>query len=68
VSRGRRSTAGDDNLAMGEVHHQFAKLRPVGSRAGDLLAEYLFAAGRFQLGNLVGEVLDVGRDAGIAVS
>jgi hypothetical protein len=48
--------------------HHLSKLRPVGRGAGDLLAERLFAAGRLQLGKLVGEVLGVGRDVGIAVN
>jgi hypothetical protein len=40
--------------------------QPVGGRAGDLLAEHLFAAGGLELVELAGEVLGVGRDAGIA--
>ena len=36
--------------------HQLLKLRPVGGGAGDLLAEYLFASGRLQLGELASEV------------
>lgn len=50
---------------MGKVR---LKLRPVGGRAGDLLPEHLFAPGSLQLGKLAGEVLGVGRDAGIAVN
>src|SRR4029077_1448784 len=41
---------------------------PFGGGAGDLLAEHLFAAGRFELGKLTAEVLGVGRDMGIAVN
>jgi len=43
---------------------ELPKLRPVSGRGGDLLAEYLFAAGRFQLGKLDAEVLRTSRDAG----
>ena len=46
---------------------QFPKLRPVGSCAADLLAIHALASGGLQLGDLAGEVLGVGRDAGIAV-
>jgi hypothetical protein len=48
--------------------HQFSKLRPVGGRAGDFLPEHLFAPGSPQLGKLAGEVLRLGRDAGVAVN
>jgi len=47
---------------------QFLKLRPVGGRSGDLFPEHLFAPGSLQLGKLAGEVLGLGRDAGIAVN
>ena len=57
-----------DNIAVGEGRRQLPKLRPVGGRVGDLLAEHLFAPGRFQLGKLAGQDLGVGRDAGIAVN
>jgi hypothetical protein len=40
----------------------------VGGRAGDLLPEHLFAPGRLELGKLAGEVLRLGRDAGVAVN
>jgi hypothetical protein len=40
----------------------------VGGRAGDLLAEHLFASSRLELGKLAGKVLGNGRDAGIAVN
>jgi hypothetical protein len=53
---------------VGEGRHQLSKLRPVRGHVGDLLAEHLFAPGRFRLGKLVGQVLGVGRDAGIAVN
>ena len=59
---------GDHNIAGREGLHQLLELRPVGGGAGDLLAEHLFAADRLQLGKLAGEVLGVGRDAGIAVN
>ena len=36
---------GDDDIAGREVAHELLKLRPVGGRAGDLLAEHLFAPG-----------------------
>ena len=45
-----------------------SKLRPVGGRAGDLLAEHFFTPGRLKLGELAGEVLRLGRDAGVAVN
>ena len=37
---------------MREDGFQLFKLWPVGGRAGNLLAEYLLASGRFQLGGL----------------
>ena len=49
--------------AGGELLHQLAVLRPVGRRAGDLLAEYLSSSGRLQLLDLAGLVLGGGRDA-----
>ena len=45
----------------------FFLYRPVGGRAGQLLAEHLFATSRLQLGELAGEVLRLGRDAGVTV-
>ena len=56
------------HVAGGEGGHQLLKLRAVGGRAGDLLAEHLLASGRLELGKLAGEVLGDGRDAGIAVN
>jgi hypothetical protein len=66
----RQAVNGRDDYhgAGGEVFHQFPKLWPVGVGAGQLLAEHLFAAGGLQLGELAGEVLRLGRDAGIAVN
>ena len=53
---------------MRENSHKLRKLRPVGGRASDLLAEYLFATRRLELGKLAGEVLRPGRDASVAVN
>jgi hypothetical protein len=46
----------------------FLSCGAVGGRAGDLLTEHLFASGCLELGKLAGEVLGVGRDAGVAVN
>jgi hypothetical protein len=66
IAREPVNSRGDDNIAGAERLHQLLQ-QPVGDGAGDLLAEHLFAAGSLQLGKLAGEVLSVGRDAGIAV-
>jgi len=58
----------DHHVAMRKGGHQFSKLRSVGGGAGDLLPEHLFAPGSLQLGELAGEVLRLGRDAGVAVN
>jgi hypothetical protein len=58
----------DDDIAGREGLHKLCKLRPVGGRAGDLLAECPFAPGRLQLGKLAAKVSCAGRDAGIAVN
>ena len=50
VARETVNRRDDDNIAVADSGHQLAKLRPVAGRAGDLLAEHLFAPGRFQLG------------------
>jgi hypothetical protein len=58
----------DYHVAGGELPYQLSKLWPVGGRPSDLFAEHLFATGSLQLGKLAGEVLGVGRNAGIAVN
>src|SRR6266478_7576522 len=68
LCRARGGQRDDDNVAGGDGRHQLLKLRPLGGRPGDLFAEYLFAALRPELRNLVRQVLGVGRDAGIAVN
>jgi hypothetical protein len=54
--RGRRRVAPQatryHHVAGDKPLHQLAKLGPVGSGAGDLLAEYLPAPGRLQLAHL----------------
>jgi hypothetical protein len=47
-----------------EGGHQLAKLWLVGGCAGQLVAEHLLAPGGLERGELAGEVLGVGRDAG----
>jgi len=58
----------DHYVAVGELGYQFPKLWPVGGGADQLLTEHLFAPGSLRLGKLAGEVLRLGRDAGIAVN
>ena len=52
----------------GESGHHLFKLWPVGGRAGDLFTIYLLAPGGLELGRRAGEVLRLGRDAGVAVN
>src|ERR1700730_3091913 len=68
VSRDRRSTAG--MITRSPCARAAISFRScaVGGRAGDLLPEHLFAPGRLELGKLAGEVLRLGRDAGVAVN
>ena len=69
VSRERWSTAGGNyHVAMRQPRHDFAKLRPAGGRAGDLLAEHLHAPRRLRLGDLAGVVLGTGGNASVAVN
>jgi hypothetical protein len=56
----------DDDIAGAKGGYQLAERGPLGSCARDLFAEHLFASGGAELGKLAGEVLGVGRDAGIA--
>jgi hypothetical protein len=58
ASREARPTAGV--IAGPEGLHQLGKLRALGDRAGDLLAEYLCAPGRLQLFDLATLVLGGG--------
>ena len=53
---------------MSERGHQLLKLWPVGSRAGDLLAENPLATSSLELGSRAGEVLRFRRDAGVTVN
>jgi hypothetical protein len=53
---------------MRESGHQLFKLWPVGGRAGNLFTIYLLATGGLELGRRAGEVLRLGRDAGVAVN
>jgi hypothetical protein len=64
----RQTIDGRDNhhVAGADGRHEFLELRPVGRRAADLLPVHALASGRLELGELAGEVLGVGRDAGIA--
>ena len=58
----------DHNVAIHKDGHQFSKLWPVSVGAGQLLPVHVFAPGSLQLGKLAGEVLRLGRDAGVAVN
>lgn len=50
IAREAANGWGDDNIAGREGGYQLLKLRPLGSRAPDLLAERFSAAGRAELG------------------
>ena len=64
------STDGGNNhhVSMLDRRQEFIELRSVGSRAAELLAKHALASGGLQLAKLAGEVLGVGRDAGVAVN
>src|ERR1700730_3339243 len=51
---------------MTDRRQEFFKLWPVGGRAGDFFLKHALASRRLQIFQLGGEVLGVGRDAGIA--
>jgi hypothetical protein len=68
VAREAVNGGDDDTSPCARAAMSFLSCGAVGGRAGDLLTEHLFASGCLELGKLAGEVLGVGRDAGVAVN
>jgi hypothetical protein len=68
VARQAINSGDYEHVAVADLRHEFLELRAIDGRAADLLPKHMLASCGLQLGKLVGEVLGVGRNAGVAVN